>query len=71
MPSSGMLRHVALEGTDVSEEHSAYMIRVTRTFELVTMLAGTSNRFTIQRDTYLIVNVNFVPSLMILVTLMK
>jgi hypothetical protein len=45
--SSGMLRHVALVRTDVSEEHSASFIRVTRIGELGTMLAVTSNRHTL------------------------
>jgi hypothetical protein len=40
--SSGMLRHVALVRTDVSEEHSASIIKVTRISELVTF-AITSN----------------------------
>jgi hypothetical protein len=43
MPSSGMLRRVALVRTDVSEELSA-SIRVTRIGELGTTLAVTSNR---------------------------
>jgi hypothetical protein len=34
MPSSGMLRRVALVRTDVSEERSASMIRVVRIGEL-------------------------------------
>jgi hypothetical protein len=34
MPSSGMLRRVALVRTDVSEERSASFIRVTRIVEL-------------------------------------
>jgi hypothetical protein len=46
MPCSGMLRHVALVRTDVSEEHSASIIRVTRIVELGTTLAVTSNRRT-------------------------
>jgi hypothetical protein len=41
MSSSGMLRHVALVRTDVSEELSA-SIRVTRISELGTTLAITS-----------------------------
>jgi hypothetical protein len=52
----GMLRRIALVGTDVSEELSASFIRVTRISELGTTLAVTSNR---------------VPSSPILVTLMK
>jgi hypothetical protein len=36
MASSGMLRHVALVRTDVSEELSATIIRVTRIGELGT-----------------------------------
>jgi hypothetical protein len=43
MASSGMLRHVALVRTYVSEELSASFIRVTR-IELGTMLAVTSNQ---------------------------
>jgi hypothetical protein len=60
MPSSGMLRRVVLVSTDVSEELSASIIRVTRFGELET-LAVTSNRRTIA---------NVVPSSPILVTLM-
>jgi hypothetical protein len=44
MASSGMLRRVALLRTDASEELSASFIRVTRTGELGTTLAVTSNR---------------------------
>jgi hypothetical protein len=44
MASSGMLRRVALGKTDVSEELSASIIRVTRIGELGTKLAVTSNR---------------------------
>jgi hypothetical protein len=44
MASSGMLRHVALVRTDVSEEFSAFFIRVTRIGELGTVFAVTSNR---------------------------
>jgi hypothetical protein len=39
-----MLDHVALVRIDVSEDLSAYFIRVTRICELGTMLALTSNR---------------------------
>jgi hypothetical protein len=44
MASSGMLRRVALVITDVSEELSASIIRVTRIGELGTTLTVTSNR---------------------------
>jgi hypothetical protein len=44
MVSPGMLRHVAVVRTDVSEELSASFIRVTRIGELGTTLAVTSNR---------------------------
>jgi hypothetical protein len=53
MPSSGMLRRVALVRTEVSEELSAYIIRVTRIGELET-LAVTSNRRTLRRTTRLL-----------------
>jgi hypothetical protein len=55
MSSSGMLRHVALVGTDVSEELSASFIRVTRIGELGTTIAVTSNRRTPRRNTKLVV----------------
>jgi hypothetical protein len=64
MASSGMLRRVALVRTDVSEELSASIIRVTRIGELGTTLARTSNRRTLQRNT------NVIPSSPILITLM-
>jgi hypothetical protein len=51
MMSSGMLRHVALVRTDVSEELSASFIRVTRIGEAGTMLAVTSNRRMLRRNT--------------------
>jgi hypothetical protein len=42
MPSSGMLHRVALVRTDVSEECSVFIIRVTRIDELGATLAVTS-----------------------------
>jgi hypothetical protein len=47
MVSSAMLRHVALEITDVSEELTACFIRETRIAELGTTLAVISNRRTL------------------------
>jgi hypothetical protein len=49
--SSGMLRHVALVGTDFSEELIASFIMVTRIGELGTTLALTINRCTMRRST--------------------
>jgi hypothetical protein len=46
MASSGMLRHLALVRTDVSEEIRASFIRVTRIGELGKTLAVTGNRRT-------------------------
>jgi hypothetical protein len=51
MVSSGMVRRVALVRTDVSEELSASIIRVTRIGELGKALAVTSNRRTLRRNT--------------------
>jgi hypothetical protein len=50
MMSSGMLRRVAHVRTDVSEEHGASFIRVTRIGGLGTTLAATSNRRTLRRN---------------------
>jgi hypothetical protein len=70
MVSCGVLRRVALVRTDVSEELSATIIRVTRIGELGT-LAVTSNRRTLRRVRRLLVTASVVPSSPILVTLMK
>jgi hypothetical protein len=43
MPPSGIMRHVTLIRTDVSEERIASIIRVARIGELGTTLAVTSN----------------------------
>jgi hypothetical protein len=49
MPSSGILRHVALLRTDNLEESIASIIRVKRIDELATELAVTSNRRMLRR----------------------
>jgi hypothetical protein len=51
MVSSGLLRRVALVGTDVSEEPGASFTRVTKIGELGTTQATTSNRRTQRRNT--------------------
>jgi hypothetical protein len=56
-----MLRRVAVVRTDVSEELSAFFIRVTRICELGTTLAVTSNRRTLRRN-FLLVAACVVPS---------
>jgi hypothetical protein len=47
MPSSGMLRHVVLVRTNVSEEGIACIIKVTTIGELEATLAVTINRDTL------------------------
>jgi hypothetical protein len=76
-----MLGRVALVRTDVSEEHSASFIRVTRIGALRTTLAVTSNRRTLRRNTKWLVFIRSVRRLLfrasvvsisqITVTLMK
>jgi hypothetical protein len=51
MPSSGMLRRVALIRADVSEERIASIIRVKRIGELGITLAVTNNGSKIRRNT--------------------
>jgi hypothetical protein len=51
MPSSGMLRRVALVRTDVSEEFSTSIIKVTKIGELGIKLAVSSNRHTLRSNT--------------------
>jgi hypothetical protein len=51
MVSCGMLHRVVVVRTDVSEELSASIMGVTRIGELGTMLALTSNRRTLRRNT--------------------
>jgi hypothetical protein len=50
MAASGLLRRVALVITDVSEEHRASFISMTRIVELGTTFAVTSNRRTTPVD---------------------
>jgi hypothetical protein len=77
MASSEMLRSVALVRTDVSEELSAPIIRVTRIGELGTTLDISSNRRTLSAHFVFLRSVrrllgtaNVVPSSTILVILM-
>jgi hypothetical protein len=67
MASSGVLHHVALVRTDVSEELSASFIRETRIGELGTMLAVTSS----YEETPSLVTGSVVPNSPSLVALMK
>jgi hypothetical protein len=68
-----MLRLVALVRTDVSEERSSSLIRVTGIRELRTTLTGTSNRrmLFLRSLRRLPVKASVVPSSPIFVTLMK
>jgi hypothetical protein len=49
MASSGLIHRVALVRTDVSEELSASIMRMTRIGELGTTLAVSSNRHTLRK----------------------
>jgi hypothetical protein len=75
MVSSGLLHRVALVRNDVSEEHSASFIRVTRIGELGTTQAATSNLRTLRSFLHsvrrLLVADCVVPSSPIFVPLMK
>jgi hypothetical protein len=72
MASSGTLRLVALVRTEVSEELTAFFIRVTRIGEIRTTLAVSSNRRTLRRIVRrLLVTASLVPSSPILVTQMN
>jgi hypothetical protein len=66
MPSSGMLSRVALVRTDVTEERSASIIRVTRIVELGTLAVSFVFLRSVRR---LLVTANVVPSSSILVAL--
>jgi hypothetical protein len=71
MVSFGMLSHMVLVRTDVSEEPSASFIRVTRLSELGTTLAATSHLVFLRSVRRLLVEASVVPSSPSLVTLMK
>jgi hypothetical protein len=61
-----MLRRAALVRTDVLEEHSTSIIRMTRIDELGTTLAVTRNQRTLRRNTPVAANVTRSPILVIL-----
>jgi hypothetical protein len=66
MPSSGLLRRVALVRIDVSEEHSASFIKVTRIGALGTTLAVYSDRSTLRRNTFSFIRVTRIGELGVL-----
>jgi hypothetical protein len=84
MPSSGMLHHVALVTTDVSEEHCASIIRLARIGELGTLSVTSSDACCKQityiytyilyivflRSVHLLLVTANIPGSLILVTLM-
>jgi hypothetical protein len=47
-----MLRRVALVRIDISKDYIAFIIKVTRNWKLEPMLAVTSHRRTLRRNTY-------------------
>jgi hypothetical protein len=65
MPSSGMSHYVVLVITEVLEEHTASIIRVTRNGKLGTTLTVTTIVILCSL-LWLLVTVNVVPSIMIL-----
>jgi hypothetical protein len=70
MTSSGVLHHVAVVRTQVSEELTASIIRVARIGELRITLTVTSNQKMFRSLRQLIVTTNAIPCSLILVTLM-
>jgi hypothetical protein len=58
MPSSGVLRRVALVRTDFSQKYIATIIRVTRVGEQGTTFAVTRNGNTLQRSVVLLIRHN-------------
>jgi hypothetical protein len=69
MPSSGILHRVVVVRPDVSEELSAYIIRVPIIGELGTILAATSNRLCISSQRAFVDTANVVSSSPITVSL--
>jgi hypothetical protein len=72
MPSSGMLRRLAIVRTKVPEEHTASIIKGKRIGDLGRMLGIISNRRTLRRNSRerrLLIIANVVPSSQILVSL--
>jgi hypothetical protein len=65
-----MLRRVVLVSTDVSEERSTSIIRLTRISELEITSAVISNQHTLQSMDWFLVTANVVSRSLILVTLM-
>jgi hypothetical protein len=70
MPFSGMLHHMALVRTDVSEEYSIFIITLTKIGDVGTMLAVTGNRRMLRSVHWMLVAANIVSRLLLLVTLL-